>query len=400
MKKIRYAVIGTTGVGELHVKFAMRNEHVELVALADINGEAVREQADRLGVRPFTDYRKMIREEAVDAVSICTPHNLHASMATESLDAGIHTFIEKPLALSFADGKRLVDLARHKSLHICVGHQYRVHRTSRTMKKILRSGDIGRVMRLLWTWHAFRNHRYFSAAPWRGSWSGAGGGVLAHTASHELDLITWLLGRVKRVSALLTDQLHTAGLDDSLCANLLFESGAAGTLQTSINERDRYSVRQITGDRGMLVIENYRSHAFDHKDVVLLGRYNGPLTGALHSERSSIHQPEISWGRPPLVGDQPAWIKQLQKIGMWKPRLHGTEVLMESFIRAVGGEGTPLVSGESALHTVELMNAIVLSHIRRRDVELPLDPEECAPLFEELGKRGGALLKPGENVRT
>lgn len=397
MNRVRYAVIGTTGIGEAHVRLAAKNDRVDLAALVDTDEGAVRRQSDLYHVPAYTDYREMIRSVEVDAVSICTPNHLHAPMAGDCLAAGKHVFVEKPLAMRFADGKRLVDSAREKDLHICVGHQYRLHRTARTMKKILDDGEIGRVTRVLWSWNAFRNHRYFTAAPWRSSWQTSGGGVLSHTASHELDLIAWLLGRVKRVSAMLSDQVHGAGLDDLLCANLYFESGAVGTLQVSINERDRFSVRQVSGDRGMIVIEDYRSHTFDHKDVIRVGRYEQPLDREVAAHKSLIHQPEIRWRREPLVGDQPGWQKQFQKVGLWKPRPRGLEVLMNSFIDAVLVGGEPLVTGESALHAVELMNAVLVSAARRRDVELPTDPADMDGLFEELDrKKGGAAALGGD----
>lgn len=392
MNRVRYAVVGVNGIGDLHVRFAARNPRVELAALVDVDEETVRRRAEEVGAAWFTDFDEMLREAGVEAASLCVPNHLHAPMIDRCLDAGVHPFVEKPLALTFADGARLVEKARARGLLICVGHQYRLHRTARTMKKILDDGEIGRVTRLLWSWHAFRNHRYFSAAPWRGAWRSAGGGALVHTASHEIDLIVHLAGPVARVSALLTDQLHGAGLDDSICANLLFESGAAGTLQVSINENDRYSVRQLSGEKGVMAIGDCRSHSFDHKDDIRVGRYEEPLRRAVESDRGMLHQPRVRWRRAALVGDQPAWMKQLQRTGLWKPRPHGLEVLMGSFVRSIREGGEPLVTGASALHTVELMNAMVLSAMRRRDVDLPLDPAATEGLFDDLDGRLGSVL--------
>jgi predicted dehydrogenase len=73
-----------------------------------------------------------------------------------------------------------------------------------------------------------------------------------------------------------------------------------------------------------------------------------------------------------------------QRVGLLKTRPHGHAVLMQSFIDAIRNGGDALVSGESAQLVIEFINAIVLSAIRKKTVELPIDREEYDQLFEEL----------------
>ena len=88
MNKVRYGVIGIKGFGDLHCRFAQEHERIELVALVDKDEEAVKFKAKELGVKGFTDYREMLNEGIVDAVSIVTPHHLHSVIGLDCLQAG------------------------------------------------------------------------------------------------------------------------------------------------------------------------------------------------------------------------------------------------------------------------------------------------------------------------
>ena len=156
MDRVRYGVIGIKGVGGKHVSMAREHENVALTALVDLDEASVNAQSQELGVRAFTDYRDMLNAGVVDAVSIATPHHLHALIGLECLKAGVHVFTEKPLANTVSDGDAMIETAKTRDLKICVGHQYRTYRTPQTMKHLIDTGAIGNIMRVLWTWIAFR----------------------------------------------------------------------------------------------------------------------------------------------------------------------------------------------------------------------------------------------------
>ena len=388
MEKLRYGIIGIKGMGRLHCQFAQQNEKAELTALVDIDAASVRQHSEQLGVRGFTDYRVMLEADIVDAVSIATPHHLHSSIGLDCLKAGVHIFVEKPIANRVSEADAMVNLARMKNLKICVGHQYRTHRSSQAMKHLLDTGAIGKILRVLWTWTAFRAERYYTTKIWRESWSSAGGGVLMNQVSHDLDLLCWMVGKPEQVTALIGNQLHQAQIEDIFCANVLFANGALVSVQATINQPTGYSVRQIAGDKGMIVIQDVKSLTSDCEDQIVVGKYENDLPTAVAGKGG---QPQTVWQPVKLPGGRPLWQKLLRPRTLWR-RLgllkqgppHGTSVLMDSFIHAILDGGEPLVSGESALPALELINAIVLSALRRKTVDLPLDREEYDILFKEL----------------
>ena len=375
MDSVRYGVVGIKGVGGIHIRLAQEHENVELTALVDLDEAAVKAQSQKLGVRAFTDYRALLDAGIVDAVSIATPHHLHAIIGLECLKAGVHVFTEKPLANRVSDADAMIQAAQARDLKLCVGHQYRTYQTPQTMKHLIDTGAIGNIMRVLWTWIEFRPESYYARDIWRQTWQHAGGGVLMNQTSHDLDLICWLIGEPAQVSAMIGNQSHQMEVEDVVCANVLFANGVYGSIQLTINQPKGYSIRQIAGDKGTIAIPDVQSLASDNEDHILLGTYEDSLTKLVAQTTGIAGQPEISW-KPVELRNEPG----------------GHKVLMDSFIDAILNGGEPLVSGVSARPAVELINAIVLSALRKKTVDVPVDRGEYDELLEALGN--GSLQIP------
>ena len=375
MDSVRYGVIGIKGVGGKHVSMAREHENVELTALVDVDEAAVKTQSQELGVRAFTDYQEMLNAGIVDAVSIATPHHLHSIIGLECLNAGVNVFTEKPLANTVSDADAMIETAKARNLKICVGHQYRTYRTPQTMKHLIDTGAIGNIMRVLWTWIEFRPESYYDRDIWRQTWRHAGGGVLMNQTSHDLDLICWLVGKPVQVSAIIGNQSHKMEVEDVVCANVLFENGAFGSIQLTINQPRGYSIRQIAGDKGTIAIPDVQSLTNNREDHILLGTYENVLTDLVGQAPRIAGQPEISW-QPVELRDEPG----------------GHDILMASFTDAILNGGEALVNGESALIAVELINAIVLSAIKKKTVDVPVNREEYAELFDGLSS--GSIQTP------
>ncbi|MCZ6800639.1 MAG: Gfo/Idh/MocA family oxidoreductase [Nitrospirae bacterium] len=401
MKKVRYGVIGIKGVGQVHINAAKANNHIELVALVDVDEAKVKQVAEKYGIKGFTDYRDMVKANLVDAVSIAVPHYLHYPVGMDCLRAGVHVFMEKPFANKVSEADAMLALAEKNNLTIAVCHQYRTHRSAQRMKELLDSGIIGSPLRVLWTWGEFRPEAYYRRDPWRNTFQHAGGGVLMNQTSHDLDLICWMMGQPIQVSAMVGNQMHQEEIEDIACATVLFESGAIGSLQFTINHPRGHSVRQIQGDRGVIVMPEVKSLTNDQDEEILVGTYEEPLSRLLETLPGKDDQPIITWKscgfmRPPVVKEKPGIIKRgLRRLGLlkWPPRpslkdqpVNGPRQLMDSFIQAICHGGSPLVTGKSARLAIELINGIYLSAILKKTVDLPLDPSEYDAMFEKLVK--------------
>jgi predicted dehydrogenase len=120
MKKIRAAVVGVGYLGRFHAQKYAALPECELTAVVDIDTEVAARVAAELGTRALSDYRELCGQ--VDAVSVVTPTDSHAEIATALLRTGAHVLVEKPIAQSVQQAQQLIDAARENGLVLQVGH--------------------------------------------------------------------------------------------------------------------------------------------------------------------------------------------------------------------------------------------------------------------------------------
>jgi predicted dehydrogenase len=392
MKKLRVGIIGINGIGKQHVRLTNGNEQCELTAVVDIEKEAVSRVAEECGARAFTDYKTMLNAGLVDAVIIAVPHHLHTEMGLACLEAGIHVLMEKPLANRVSEADLLIAAARKRNLKLGVAHQYREHRLSKEMKRVIDSGEIGRILRVLWTWALFRSEAYYRRDTWRRSWSRSGGGVLMYHAIHDLDLVSWMVGKPVEISAMVANQLHEPELDDIASASILFENGAVGTFQATINQPQAYSVRQIAGDRGMIFLQDVRGLIDDYGETMQVGSFEDSLGVMTEKLTSHFTQPGVRWETLSWQDRRKAsyWergVNKFKRVVLRKTppaRPSPRAILVNNFFDAILKGDELIVPGESALTAVEIVNACILSGLKKKTVKLPLDREEYECLFMEL----------------
>jgi UDP-N-acetyl-2-amino-2-deoxyglucuronate dehydrogenase len=194
------AVVGCGDVSVVHLAALRATTDAELVGVCDTDPARAGEAGDRHGVPSFTDHRELLERLRPDVVHVCTPHDQHAPVVVDCLDAGAHVLVEKPLAHTVAAAATIVRAAaEHPELKVGVCFQNRYNPTSRAMRSVLASGALGQVLggSAAVLWH--RTPEYYAARPWRGDVVRSGGGVLINQAIHTLDLVQWLVGDVTGV---------------------------------------------------------------------------------------------------------------------------------------------------------------------------------------------------------
>lgn len=230
---IRMGVIGAGWfASRRHLPDLQRCPGVQLTALCRRDPEALVRMAEHFGVpATYTDYSRMLAEEALDAVLIATPHSLHFEQASAALDRGLHVLLEKPMALRSEDARILVRLAREKEkqLLVAVNPPYWSH--CHLLREWVAGGRIGNLESVGIHWLGSGMH-VFGKAPmpenlpgvvpptlFRGDPELGGGGFLMDTGSHLVSELLWVTGlHVTRVQATLDDP------DTDLCAALVMET--------------------------------------------------------------------------------------------------------------------------------------------------------------------------------
>jgi predicted dehydrogenase len=147
MKNIRTAIFGTGFMGRVHLEALRRVEGVEVVAIVGRQLESAKRLGAGFGIeKAESDYHKVLRDESVDAVHICTPNALHFQMAKDALLAGKHVLCEKPLSTTVEEAQELVNLARERNLRNCVCHNLRYYPMVQQMRWMREEGDLGQVL--------------------------------------------------------------------------------------------------------------------------------------------------------------------------------------------------------------------------------------------------------------
>ncbi|MEW9872149.1 Gfo/Idh/MocA family protein [Arthrobacter sp. HS15c] len=194
------AVIGCGDVSAVHLEAIAKLDGVSLVAVCDADPQRLAAAVAAYGVPGFADHLSLIEAVRTDVVHICTPHDQHASVAADCLERGVNVIVEKPLAHTLAEGRRLVEAASAGRAKIAVCFQNRYNATAQAMHALLASGELGPVVGASATVMWQRAPEYYQSRPWRGTWAGGGGGLMMNQAIHTVDLLQWLVGDVVTVT--------------------------------------------------------------------------------------------------------------------------------------------------------------------------------------------------------
>jgi predicted dehydrogenase len=194
MEKIKVAVIGCGSIAKSeHIPAYMANEQCEIAYFCDIIPERAEAMVKQYGTgKAVTDYRDIIGDASVEAVSVCTPNNVHSVISIALLNAGKHVLCEKPAAITYDEALKMQDACRRSGKILNIGVVNRFSEGIRRIKALIDAGELGEVYQV---YGSFRSHR---AIPGLGgaftTKSIAGGGVLIDWGVHFLDLIMFCCG--------------------------------------------------------------------------------------------------------------------------------------------------------------------------------------------------------------
>jgi predicted dehydrogenase len=349
MDKVRLGIIGLGNIGQHHYGYltAGKVSRVEVVAVAD----AVPAKLEKYkAVKPFSDPQELMRSGSVDAVIIATPHYQHTTLGIAALSQGLHVMVEKPISAHKADAERLIAAHTQNPKVVFAGmFQLRAEPRYLKMQNLLRSGELGQVVRMSWLmtdW--FRTEAYYASGGWRATWKGEGGGVLLNQCLHNLDIMQWLLGMPARVRGFCQlGRFHHIEVEDNVTAYLEYPGGATGTFVSSTGETPGTNRFEIVGTKGKLVLE---------RDKLSFIRNE---TDMLEFSRTS----KLGFGRPEV------WNVEIP----FENAGNSHAVLMQNFVNAVL-DGEPLIApGEEGIHSVELANVMLFSSLLGETVEMPMD---------------------------
>jgi UDP-N-acetyl-2-amino-2-deoxyglucuronate dehydrogenase len=238
MQTIRFGIVGYGKVAGLHVQALAGLDACELAAVCGRDQAKAEAFAAPHGIAAFTSIAKMVSQQELDAVIIATPHLQHREHSISALEAGAHVLVEKPMALSVEACDAMISAAHTHGRLLGVISQRRWFPAVRRVREAIDAGKIGvpvlgQVIMLGW-----RDEAYYRSDPWRGSWSGEGGGVLANQAPHQLDLMQWFMGPIEEVFAYWDNLNHPyIEVEDTAVAIFRCQNGALGNILVSNSQK-------------------------------------------------------------------------------------------------------------------------------------------------------------------
>jgi UDP-N-acetylglucosamine 3-dehydrogenase len=254
MSDLCFGIIGVGRFGTRHANNLSSMEGVEVTAIADVVEDRARALADKLGASWYIDYRELLSKEDVDAVVIALPHKFLAQAAIAAAQAGKQILCQKPMALNYAEGERVVEAAERAGVKLMVYGQNRYRTDYRAARDLVQSGDIGEFYLL----EEARKFRGFGEGypEWFKSKEMAGGGVLQNFTCHSIDVIRWVLGReVSSVYAMM-DRCYFEACEgeDNAVILLRFDNGGLGSSVQSWSTSGSWM--EITCTKGRVRVEN------------------------------------------------------------------------------------------------------------------------------------------------
>lgn len=367
---MRVGVIGCGFQGRLHVECLSRIPGVEVVAVAETDSARLKEVADQFAISGrYTDYRQMLDAGPFDLVSICTMPVHHAAMTIAAFERGAHVLCEKPLALNATEGAAMVAAARRAGRMLAVGFNLRFTPNARAISAFIAQGRFGRPVYT-------RAWGRASQIPWWGQHYRkeiSGGGALAATAVHFLDLALHFAGFPEPVSASgnvarlfpkkrggTAPNAEAAAqftAEDLMSAHVRFSNGFWMTLDGSWID-NRPSVNGVP-------VWDYSLDAVGEKAQVCLD----PLAIRTEDESGNIVD-ALDPGMTPDVSFPPS-----------------VAALIADVIAAIREGREPLVTGEQALVVQRIVDAIYASAAAGREVPVVSPIVEAYPV-KPIAKAG------------
>jgi predicted dehydrogenase len=259
---VRWGMIGCGSVTEVKSGPAFSKvEGSTLMAVMRRNRELAEDYAHRHRVpRVYSDAGDLINDRDIDAVYIATPPGSHMEYALRTIEAGKPVYIEKPMALNYAECKKINDAALKRGIPVFVAYYRRALPGFLKVSELINNGSIGTVRLVqIQLFKAPSDEEKEGRLPWRVDPSISGGGHFFDLASHQLDYLDYLFGPVKGVKATVLNQGRLYSAEDFVDAEFIFENGivCSGTWCFNASPQSNRDTIEFIGTEGYISFSTF-----------------------------------------------------------------------------------------------------------------------------------------------
>ena len=259
-------MIGTGAISHKHAQ-AYKSIGFELTVCTDINEAGGRRFAEQWGCEFVPTYEGVCRHPKVDYVDVCTFPDFRLQPIEICAETRKHVQVQKPVSTTLDTAAKMVEVTRKAGILLGVVSQHRFDDSSMFLSRAIAEGRLGKLLQVDCYVKWYRSAEYYSR-PIKGSWQTEGGGALINQAIHGIDIMRWLAGPVKEISAMWQlGALHKIESEDVVNAVMRFANGATGVLQASTAFWPGYTERtEFHGSKGTAIISGDKLTSWDVQD--------------------------------------------------------------------------------------------------------------------------------------
>ena len=334
---IKVGIIGCGSIAEFrHAPEYAENPDAEIVAFFDPKTERAERLAKAYGGRVVGEYKAIISDPSIDAISDCSTNEMHHVITTQALESGKHVLCEKPMAVTLDGAQEMLDAARKSGKILMLAHNQRLAPAHRKAREILQGGELGRVITFATTF-GHKGPEYWSESKSKATWfferQKSVFGVAGDLGMHKIDLLRYLLDdEIEEVSAVL---------------GTLDKKGVDGTpIGVSDNMVCLLKTRRNTLGTLAVELDPLRARGQQH-DALLRARDHEDLRGP----RLPDPDDEYGWGGGAFY-----------KVGKIQTNeSQSNSGVIDSFLSSIVNRTPPIVSGEDGYRGLQVVFAAIRS---------------------------------------
>jgi UDP-N-acetyl-2-amino-2-deoxyglucuronate dehydrogenase len=267
-KKYGFGIVGAGMIGAYHAEAVRQLPNAELKAVCDTAPGAAEKFGEKCGCRGYGSLDEFLSRDDIDVITVATPSGTHAEIAIAAAKHGKHCIAEKPLDITLERIDAVIEAHEKAGTKLGGIFNYRYMPTAKLFKQAVEQGRFGKLTFGLAYGPWWRDQAYYDKGGWRGTWQIDGGGALMNQGIHTIDLLQWLMGPVKRVTAFCKCLAHERiEVEDTATATVEFENGALGTVAcTTSMWPGHFRMVEVSGTNGTAAMADQEFFFWQFRD--------------------------------------------------------------------------------------------------------------------------------------
>jgi len=243
---LRVACIGMGWWSDVLADAVKRSSKLKIAACFSRSEQKRAAFAAKYGCRALPSYEAVLADPEIEAIINTTPNDVHLETTRQAAAAGKHVFLDKPIANSVSDGRKITESCRQAGVVLAMGYQRRRESHFRWIKQQIDAGVFGQLVNAEANISRDRLGQ-FDLSSWRYTAAGMPGGVMLQIGIHYVDVLYYLLGPIKAVSGRFVRLVLPGDNPDVASLILEHENGALSTLNASYASASEYYLMNIYG---------------------------------------------------------------------------------------------------------------------------------------------------------